>query len=75
MSLKINFINAEELLKGIAVLADDLDIEVSDNADVTVKCEKCNENKLKVEYKDKEATITYGRKVDFYRAMMILCMK
>lgn len=76
MKLKINFIDADELLKGISVLADDLDIEVSDasSADITVKCEKCSENMLKVELKDKKATITYGRKVDFYRALMILCM-
>lgn len=76
MSLKINFIDADELLKGIEVLADDLNIELCDEAraDVTVKCAKCDENKLKVEYKGKVAAITYGRKVEFYRALMILCM-
>ena len=76
MKLKIHFIDADDLLKGIEMVSEDLDIEISKKccADITVKPVKCDENMLKVEFKNNEAIICYGRKVDFYRALMLLCM-
>lgn len=76
MELRINLKNAEELIKGTEIVSEDLGFVLCDekSADITVTTEKAEENITKVEYKDGNATITYGRKVDFFRGLMLLCM-
>lgn len=75
MRTKLQFLNAEDLMEGINLLADDLQIEVvSEDALVVVTAQKTDDNVLKVDFKDRKATITFGRKVSFYRGLMLLCM-
>lgn len=76
MKLKIYFPDADALMEGIQTVAEDLAITVSEPccADLTVSVKRCEENRLEVDFADKRAVITYGRKVDFYRALMLLCM-
>lgn len=76
MKLKIHFLDADALMEGIHTVAEDLSIVVSKPccADLTVTPKKWEENLLKVDFADNTAVITYGRKVDFFRGLMILCM-
>ena len=76
MNIKLHFKTNQDLDTGIKSLADDLCFEAvnEESADIVISAEKADKNILKLDLKDKTATITYGRKVEFYRALMLLCM-
>ncbi|MBQ9976954.1 MAG: beta-N-acetylhexosaminidase [Clostridia bacterium] len=71
--MRLKFINAENLLDGISVVADDLGFEISETAEVTVTVETSDEEISSLKLDDKRATITYGKgKSRFFRALAIL---
>ena len=74
--MKLYFQNADTLLTGIRAVAEDLGIEVTPAccADITVTPVQAAGNILKVELANGQATITYGRRVSFFRGLMLLCM-
>ena len=63
-----------ELLKGISLLTDDLEISLSDRekADLLITATKTDENVLSVTLCQKEATIRYGEPARFFRGLAIL---
>ena len=74
--MKLFFQNADALLTGIRAVAEDLGMEIVPSccADVTVTPRQVEENILKVELADRQAAITFGRRVNFFRGLMLLCM-
>ena len=72
--MRILFQNANHLLDGIGLLADDLKLELTDgNADVTVFVETSVEDCLCVSLQNDHATITYGGgKARFFRGLATL---
>jgi hypothetical protein len=70
--LRINFIDAEELLDGIGILTEELGFEISKNASITVKADKINEDKLIVSLRDNYITVSYKEKARFFQRACIL---
>jgi len=71
--MKIGFRNDDELIKGIKEVAQDLNIELCENADICVDVERAEEEILTVNMSENAAKITYGRgKARFFRALAIL---
>ncbi len=73
--MKVSFLGADALQKGIAFVAKDLGIEVTDTAaELTVTVCEVQEQTLRVTRKGGTATITYGGgKARFFRALSTLC--
>ena len=73
--MRYYFNNAEALADGIAILASDLGIEVTDreHADIFVNVTEADEDILKVELDDHTVEVTYGGgKARFFRGLAIL---
>ncbi|NLD87078.1 MAG: hypothetical protein GX633_02315, partial [Clostridiales bacterium] len=73
--MKYCFKNADNLLEGIAILAPDLDITISDaeDADIVVNIEETDEELLLLTKTGNAATIRYGSsKSRFFRALAML---
>ncbi len=72
--MKVKFLNAENLLKGIGYVADDLGITITDgDADLVVTVNEAEKATVKVKLSGKEATITYGDgKARFFRGLAML---
>ena len=73
--MRYSFQNAEGLDKGIAILAEDLGIEIvcGEDADVEVTVEECDRRTVEVTLSGNKATITYGDgKARFFRGLAIL---
>ncbi len=73
--MKLSFVGAAALLKGISYVAEDLGIEVvSADAEMTVTVSETDGHTLSVTRKGDTATITYGGgKARFFRALATLC--
>ncbi len=72
---KYYFKNADELERGIEILASDIGFVICDekNADITVEAEKVSENILTLSLDGKNAKITYGGGMSrFFRALAYL---
>ena len=69
--MELKFLNCEELIRGIALVAGDLGIILSDSEEaITVRGVKSDESISVTEYKNNTATITYGGgRVRFFRAL------
>ena len=74
--MKLHFRNADGLLNGIRAVAEDLGFEICPAccAQITVTPKTATDNILKVELQSRQAVITYGRRVNFFRGLMLLCM-
>ena len=67
------FKNAQELKEAISLVKDDLDFDISENADITVTVEKREQRTLNVELNNNWATVSYGGGIAvFLRGLAIL---
>lgn len=71
--MKIQFLNAEALLKGIGWVAEELEFEIAEEADIRVEVKEIEESIVVVELDGCNASITYGGgKARFFRGLAIL---
>ena len=73
--MKFAFLQAESVLDGIALVAPDLGIEVvsAKEAELTVTIEAGKKDTLTVTREGNAATIAFGEKACFFRALATLC--